>query len=111
MKLVFFKNATREDIEINSFEDAKKVKSIAVAADTISHEKLTELGFQNLDVNKLASYSLKKLQENKTDLYPTEYYSFLYELKKRQLQNKVIPVKMKQPIMAHNKKYYKNTDS
>lgn len=99
MKLVFFKNATREDIEINSFEDAKKVKSIAVAADTISHEKLTELGFQNLDVNKLASYSLKKLQENKTDLYPTEYYSFLYELKKRQLQNKVIPVKMKQPIM------------
>lgn len=99
MKLVFFKNASREDLEINSFEDAKSVDSIAVAADTISHQKLVELGFTNLHVNKLASYSLNKLKENKADLYPTEYYSILYELKKKNLQDKIVAVKMQKPIM------------
>lgn len=98
MKLVFFKNANRKDIIINSLEDAKKVNNIAVARNTISQQKLEELNFKNVYINKLASYSLKKLQENKTDLYPTEYYSFLYELKKKNLQDKIVPVKMKKPI-------------
>lgn len=98
MKLVFFKNADRKDLQIESLEDAKKVSSITVAEDTISNQKLTDLGFTNLDVNKLASYSLTKLKENKTDLYPTEYYSILYELKTKNLQNQIVPVKMKEPI-------------
>jgi len=99
MKLLFFKNANRKDLDIRSLEDAKKVKSIAVAVDNIAHQKLVELGFKNLYVNKLANYSLKKVLESKTDLYPTEYYSFLYELKKKNLQNKIVPVKMQEPIM------------
>jgi len=98
MKLIFFKNANRKDLDIRSFEDAKKVKSIAVVIDTIEYQKLKELGFKNLEVNKLANYSLKKILENKTDLYPTEYYSFLYLLKKRNLQNRLVPVKMQEPI-------------
>ena len=98
MRLVFFKNKNRKDLNINSLDDARKVKNIAVAVDTISNQKLTDLGFTNLYVNKLASYSLKKIQENKTDLYPTEYYSFLYELKKKNLQDQIVPVKMKEPI-------------
>lgn len=98
MRLVFFKNAKRTDLNIESLEDAKKVSSIAIAADTIAHEKLTDFGFKNLHINKLANYSLKKIQENKADLYPTEYYSFLYKLKAENLQGTVIPVKMKEPI-------------
>lgn len=98
MKLAFFKNASRTDLNINSLEDAKKVKSIVVAEDTISHQKLTELGFKNLTINTLANYSLQKLLENKTDLYPVEYYAFMYKRKKDNLEEKVVPVKMKDAI-------------
>lgn len=99
MKILFFKNANRKDLDIGSLEDAKKVKSIAVSIDTIEYQKLEKLGFKNLHVNKLANYSLKKILENNTDLYPTEYYSFLYELKRKNLQNKIVPVKMQEPII------------
>lgn len=98
MKLVFFKNAHRNDLKINSLEDAKKVNSIVVAEDTISYEKLNELGFKNLEVNKLANYSFAKLQQNKVDLYPVEYHAFMYKLKQLKQDKKIIPVKMKEPI-------------
>lgn len=100
MKLAFFKNASRSDLNINSLEDAKKVASIIVAEDTISHQKLTELGFTNLTINSLANYSLTKLLENKTDLYPVEYNAFMYKRKKEKLEEKVVPVKMKIPIYS-----------
>lgn len=98
MKLVFFKNSFRTDLDINSLEDAKKVNSIAVAKKTISHEKLLEYGFKNIDVNTLANYSFKKLQENKTDLYPVEYNAFMYKLKGLNLEKSIVPVKVKEPI-------------
>jgi len=98
MRLVFFKNNYRDDLVINSIEDAKKVKSIAIAEDTIAYEKLIEYGFKNLEINSFANYSLKKLQDNKVDLYPVEYHSFLYKLRKMNLEGKIIPVKMKEPI-------------
>ena len=98
MKLVFFKNHFRKDLNINSLEDAKRVKSIAVAQKTIAQEKLLEYGFKNLDINSLANYSLKKLQEDKTDLYPVEYHAFKYKLKGMDLEDKIIPVKMREPI-------------
>ena len=98
MKLVFLKNAHRNDLKINSLEDAKKVNSIVVAEDTISYEKLNELGFKNLEVNKLANYSFAKLQQNKVDLYPVEYHAFMYKLKQLKQDKKIIPVKMKEPI-------------
>ncbi len=98
MRLVFFKNASRKDLKINSLKDAKKVDSIAVAQKTISHEKLTEYKFQNLKVNALANYSLTKLKENKVDLYPVEYHAFMYKLKKMGLDKKIIPVNMKEAI-------------
>jgi len=98
MKLVFFKNAYRDDLVINSMEDAKKVKSIVVAQKTIAHEKLTEYNFINLEINSLANYSLKKLQENKIDLYPVEYNAFMYKLKKMKLEKTIVPVQMKEPI-------------
>lgn len=98
MKLVFFKNAHRDDLDIKTLDDAKKVKSVVVAKDTINHQKLKDLGFTNLEVNELANYSLKKLLGNKVDLYPTEYYSFVYKLKKEGLAGKLVPVKMKEPI-------------
>ncbi|MEA3512254.1 MAG: transporter substrate-binding domain-containing protein [Campylobacterota bacterium] len=112
MKLVFFKNAFRKDLQINSLEDAKKVKSIVVAQKTISHEKLLEYGFENLEVNSLANYSLKKLQENKTDLYPVEYHAFTYKLKEMGLAHKIVPVKMKEPIYESQLyiAFNKNTD-
>jgi polar amino acid transport system substrate-binding protein len=98
MRLTFFKNAHRTDLEINSLEDAKKVKSIVVANDTIANEKLMEYGFKNLELNKLANYSLKKLRENKIDLYPVEYHAFMYKLKGLGLDKVIVPVKMKEPI-------------
>ena len=98
MKLMFFKNANRDDIKINSLEDAKNVNSIVVAQKTIAHEKLIEYNFKNLEINSLANYSLKKLQENKVDLYPVEYHAFMYKLKEMKLEKKIVPVQMKKPI-------------
>jgi polar amino acid transport system substrate-binding protein len=98
MKLVFFKNAKRDDIKIKTLDDAKKVKSIAVAEKTIEHQKLQELGFENLEINSLANYSFQKLLENKIDLYPVEYYSFVYKLKKDGLEDSVTLVDLKDPI-------------
>jgi len=98
MRLVFFKNSFRKDLDINSIEDAKKVNSIVVAQKTIAHEKLLEYGFKNIEINDLANYSFKKLQENKTDLYPVEYHAFMYKLKGMGLENSIVPVKMKKPI-------------
>jgi len=98
MKLVFFKKSSRTDLNINSLEDAKKVKAIAVAQKTIAHEKLTEYNFKNLQVNSLANYSLRKLQENKVDLYPVEYHAFTYKLKKMGIEHTIEPVKMKEAI-------------
>lgn len=98
VKLVFFKNKKRDDLHINTLEDAKKVQSIVVAKKTIANEKLLELGFKNLEINTLANYSLTKLLENKVDLYPVAYDGFLYKLKKLNLENKIVPVQMKQPI-------------
>lgn len=94
MKIRFFKNHSRTDLEINSLEDAKKVSSIVVAADTISKEVLTSLGFKNLDINTIANYSLEKLLQNKIDLYPVEENAFRYKLKQLGLQDKIVPVKM-----------------
>lgn len=98
MKLVFFKNAHRDDLNINSLEDAKKVRSIVVAKKTISNQKLTQLGFENLELNTLSDNSLTKLMEGKVDLYPVEYHAFMYKLQTLGLKNKIIPVKMKEPI-------------
>ena len=98
MKLVFFKNVYRKDLKINSMDDAKKVKSIVVAEKTIAYEKLTEYKFKNLEINSLANYSLKKLQENKVDLYPVEYDAFVYKLKEMGLEDIIVPVQMKEPI-------------
>ncbi|WP_164971034.1 substrate-binding periplasmic protein [Halarcobacter mediterraneus] len=110
MKIKFFKNASRKDLSINSIEDAKKVSSIIVAENTISEETLRELGFKNLEINTISNGSFYKLLENKVDLYPVEYDSFIYKLKKMKLEDKIIPVKMKEPIIksqlyiAFNKK-------
>jgi len=98
MKLVFFKNKKRKDLNILTLDDAKKVKSIVVAKKTIANEKLSEYGFQNLEVNSLANYSFKKLRENKVDLYPVEYHGFMYKLKKLGLESEIVPVKMKEAI-------------
>ena len=99
MKITFFKNAQRKDLKINSLEDAKKVSSIIVAEDTVSKETLLKLGFKNLETNTIANGSFYKILENKVDLYPVEYNSFLYKLKKMRLEDKIIPVKMKKPIL------------
>jgi len=98
VRLVFFKNKKRKDLHIKTLEDAKKVDSIVVAKKTIANEKLLELGFENLEINTLANYSLTKLLENKVDLYPVAYDGFLYKLKKLNLENQIVPVEMKKPI-------------
>lgn len=95
MKVRFFKNASRTDLDIRSLEDARKVSSIVVAEETISNQILKKLDFKNLDVSTIANYSLNKLLENRTDLYPVEENAFIYKLKQLNLQEKIVPVKMK----------------
>ena len=95
MKIAFFKNSFRTDLNINSIEDAKKVSSIIVADNTIAHEILNKMNFKNLHVNTLANNSFAQLLGNKVDLYPVEYNAFLYKLKKLNLEKEIIPVKMK----------------
>jgi polar amino acid transport system substrate-binding protein len=98
MKLVFFKNKKRTDLQILTLDDAKKVNSIVVAKQTIATEKLKEYGFKNLEINTLSNYSFAKLRENKIDLYPVEYHAFMYKLKNLHLEDQIVPVKMKKPI-------------
>jgi len=112
MKLVFFKNKFRDDIVVKTLNDAKKVGSIVVAKKTIAHEKLLEYGFKNLEVNSLANYSFTKLKENKVDLYPVEYYAFMYKLKNMKLDHAIVPVQMQEPIYESQLyiAFNKNTD-
>ncbi|RXK00050.1 hypothetical protein CRV02_10575 [Arcobacter sp. CECT 8989] len=94
VKMRFFKNASREDLDIRTLEDAKEVNSIIVEGDTVTVDVLKKLGFNNLDLNTLTSHRLNKLLENKTDLFPTDEVSFIYNLKQQGLDKKIIPVKM-----------------
>lgn len=94
VKIRFFKNASRKDLDIKTLDDAKKVDSIIVESDTVTTEVLQEFGFTNLDLNTLTNHRLNKLLENKTDLFPTDELSFIYNLKQQGLDKKIIPVKM-----------------
>ncbi|WP_164970039.1 ABC transporter substrate-binding protein [Arcobacter sp. CECT 8983] len=94
IKVRFFKNASRKDLDIKTLEDAKKVDSIIVEGDTITFDTLKMLGFKNLDINTLANNRLNKLLENKTDLLPADEVTFIYNLKQKDLDKKILPVKM-----------------
>ena len=95
INLKFFKNASREDLQINSLDDARKVSSIILEEDTISTQILKKLEFKNLDINSISNYVFDKLIENKADLYISDEISFRYRLKLLNLENKIVPVKMK----------------
>ncbi|NVJ53232.1 MAG: transporter substrate-binding domain-containing protein [Campylobacteraceae bacterium] len=94
VKIRFFKNASRKDLNIKTLEDAKKVNSIIVEGDTVTVDVLKSLGFNNLDLNTLSNNRLNKLLENKTDLMPTDEVTFIYNLKQKGLDKKVVPVEM-----------------
>lgn len=100
--IVFFKNK-KNNLLINNIEDAKKVKSIVVAKKSYQHQVLKKMGFNNLEVNEFANFSLIKLLNNKIDLYPTDYNTMLYKMKQEKI-NGLELVNLKKPI--HESKLY-----
>jgi len=67
------------NIKINSLDDARKVKSIAVYRDDSNQLYLIEKGFTNLDVSENDVQCIKKLMDGKVDLWlgPSEGFPFL----------------------------------
>lgn len=100
--IVFFKNKKR-NISIKTIEDAKNVNSIVVAKQSYQYQILKKMGFDNLDVNEFADFSLTKLLNNKSDLYPTDYSTMLYKIKQENI-NDIEFVNLPKPI--HKSKLY-----
>ncbi len=71
-------------IALNSVEDARQVKSIAVYKDDVNQLYLTGQGFKNLDINQDPMQCITKLVEGKVDLWlaPAQGMEFIaYEAK------------------------------
>lgn len=55
-------------VEINSLEDAKKVKLVGVPRESLTHNILTRMEFPNLDISENADSMLRKLFTQRTQL-------------------------------------------
>lgn len=63
----FFKR-DGSDLKIESLEDARRVKGIAVRKGGYTHQTLEAAGFMNLDISPTYDSSYKKLAEGRVDL-------------------------------------------
>ncbi|MBI9109713.1 MAG: transporter substrate-binding domain-containing protein [Maridesulfovibrio ferrireducens] len=67
---VHFYRKKGSSINIDSFEDAKKVGKISVTRDDLYHQFLKEKGFTNLDVSSCQRSDFRKLLKGYVDLVP-----------------------------------------
>ena len=93
LEMVFFKKKG-SSIEINSWEDAKKVGKIGVPKNVANHKIMLEKGFTNLDVSATGGDDIvmKKLLRGRVDLVPTLRSAALYNLKRQGDVGKAVPI-------------------
>lgn len=77
----FFKRKGSK-IVVNSLEDAKNARRIAVRKDGYTHQTLEANGFTNLDVSPSYDSSYKKLSEGRVDLVLMGERTYYYMVKK-----------------------------
>ncbi len=94
LEIVFFRKKG-SSVTFSSVEEAKKVGKIGVTKNVATHEILTDMGFQNLDVMKSGAdeKNLTRLLKGRIDAWPTAYYAGTYSAKKvgKRDQLEVIP--------------------
>jgi len=76
----FFKHKDSA-IVVNTIDDAKKVKRIAVRKEGYTHQTLKAKGFTNLDVGPSYDASYKKLAEDRVDLVLLGERTYYYMVK------------------------------
>ena len=83
LEMVFFRKKGSK-VNFTSLEGAKKVGKIGVTKNVATHEILTSMGFQNLDVMKSGAdeKNLTRLLKGRVDVWPTAYYAGTYSAKK-----------------------------
>lgn len=77
----FFKRKG-SSFEVNSLDDARNARRIAVRKDGYTHQTLVSNGFKNLDVGPSYDSSYKKLVEGRVDLVLMGERTYYYMLKK-----------------------------
>lgn len=84
LEMVFFKKVGTT-VNFTSLDEAKKVPKIGVTKNVATHEILTNMGFENLDVMKSGNddKNLKRLVKGRIDTWPTAYYSGIYNARKQ----------------------------
>jgi len=79
-EMYFFKMKQRNDIKINSLDDAKKYV-IGVTRETAPHQYLADKGFELKEVDSRDELSIRKLVNGRIDLMPYYEIPFLYKVR------------------------------
>ncbi|MGB0694814.1 MAG: substrate-binding periplasmic protein [Rhodospirillaceae bacterium] len=79
LEMVFFIKKG-SGVEITSMDQAKTIDRIGVTKNVATHEILTEMGFENLDVMQSGSddKNISRLVKGRIDTWPTAYYAGIY---------------------------------
>lgn len=80
--VVYFFKKKGSPVNINSVDDARDVRSIAVGLNSSGHLLLSALGFQNLDAVPNPLLNVRKLLAGRTDLVPSVEPVIVYRAKK-----------------------------
>lgn len=83
LEMIFFRKVG-SGVSFSSMEEAKKISKVGVTKNVATHEILMNQGFKNLDVMQSGSddKNLKRLIKGRIDVWPTGYYSGIYNAKK-----------------------------
>lgn len=83
LEIVFFRKRG-STVSFSSIEDAKLLPKIGVTRNVATHEILTNLGFNNLDVVQSGAdeKNIKRLVKGRIDVWPTAFYAGVYNARK-----------------------------
>ena len=90
LEMVFFKKAG-SSINISSMEDAKKIAKIGVTKNVATHEILSSMGFENLEVMQSGhdAKNLKLLTKGRIDMWASPYFYGIFNARKMGVLSKV----------------------
>lgn len=94
IRIVFFRRKG-SGVDIKSVDEARQVGKIGVTKNVATHEALSAMGFDNLDVMQSGAdeRNLARLVKGRIDLWPTAYYAGIYSARNMGLleQVEVVP--------------------
>jgi len=90
LEMVFFKKSD-SDINITSLEDAKKIGKIGVTKNVATHEILSGMGFENLEVMQSGhdAKNLKLLTKGRIDMWASPYFYGIFNAREMGVLGKV----------------------